>query len=116
MVVTVFACWLGWELKFIRERQAFLRWVAEAQSESKPPYHRTVSHEVNTDGSVIPIWRRWLGDEPVLVINLPHTDKEGVLEEVSALFPEAKMGYPVYSYHGPADARQFMPGFRGIGP
>jgi hypothetical protein len=87
VVVTIFAVWLGWELKFIRERQAFLMragadrtWYVMSSQLDGPI---TPRHRIPT----IPFWRRWLGDEAVAIMEPPH----GIAadEEIDALFPEA---------------------------
>jgi hypothetical protein len=90
VVVTVFAIWLGWELKFVRERKiacarandrtltidSVQQWRREMHFGADMPNHRDAK---------IPPWRRWMGDEPVACI-LCLSDSE---REMRRLFPEA---------------------------
>lgn len=82
VVVTVFAVWLGWELKFVRERKAFLDWTIE---------ERHIIRFTHFDGPApaVPFWRRWLGDAPVQSVMLPHGSSEADLIRAQSLFPEA---------------------------
>jgi hypothetical protein len=66
---TLVALWLGWELKFIRERRAFLMRLesqrqAELQRQANLPRSgaggSSVGLIVATTDEAIPIWRRWL--------------------------------------------------------
>lgn len=54
----------------------------------------------------IPIWRKWLGDEPVGWMVVPIDDRTAKLDEVrakvDALFPEADIRFSAYSYPEPA--------------
>ena len=77
LMVTVVAVWLGWELKFIRERQAWLRENASLVD---------VSDESDAH---IPWWRKWLGDEPVPAIVFPPDWTDEDCANVARLFPEA---------------------------
>jgi len=78
--VTVFAVWLGWEVKFVRDRKAFL------DSEHCPPYSLGPQ-------AMVPIWRRALGDMAIKSFRLSHynTDHDRQRTLAKSLFPEAEI-------------------------
>ena len=100
LLVTVFAVWLGWELKFIRDRQAWLRENAvlvdpEMRPDDvfpggsyviMPPLRLPPRYEAS-----IPTWRKWLGDEavPWIIEGEDWTDIDRA--RAVRLFPEAKL-------------------------
>ena len=93
--VTLVAMWLGWELKFVRERQAFL-------SDLSGPYEwKALMSEFRGDSAVleyelrgvsrpisIPFWQRWLGDEAVAAMKVTSEQK---VVEAKRLFPEIRL-------------------------
>jgi hypothetical protein len=95
VVVTVFAVWLGWELKFIRDRRAFLAAMDDLRtSETQDAIGMFISGTwLTTPGTSLPFWRRWLGDEPQTIIILPRTSSEGDRETAVRLFPEAQVNH-----------------------
>jgi hypothetical protein len=95
VVVTAFAVWLGWELKFIRDRKNFLvlldeyradHWRDQPRAASISSWFQIPAHEE----AGIHFWRRWLGDEAQSVILLPGNTSETHLRQARSLFPEAK--------------------------
>jgi hypothetical protein len=92
VVVTVVAVWLGWELKFVRERQA---WVQANKALIRPgepvPVGSVVGMYIDSGAtqSYFPIWRRWLGDAPVPTIVFPEPWTNH--DSVKRLFPEAEL-------------------------
>jgi len=91
VVVTVFAVWLGWQLKIVNERQAFLLWVENTGG----VYGPVVANSGHQDQPQIQFWRIWLGDFGVIVIGLgkQFENDQGKAEEARQLFPEADI-YP----------------------
>jgi hypothetical protein len=90
VVVTVFGCWLGWEFHFFRERQELRRWMDNGL------HGGSITPEfVERRGArlarpvTIPIWRKWLGDEPVAVLFPPEGATPAQCERVVTYFPEA---------------------------
>ncbi len=85
LLVTVFAVWLGWEMAFIRERQEWVRLAKDRRMIVK-----TVAESTKPIPSAaqIPIWRRLLGDQPIVAIRLPSDSSDEDLQQVRALFPE----------------------------
>ena len=81
VVVTVFACWLGYELNWIRQRHQAGAWI-----EANPPSFRPMSKIYQT-GS-LPWSLRILGESPMELIEL-EIDDQSRLNEISKLFPEA---------------------------
>ncbi len=91
-VVTAFGAWLGWELKFIRDREALLSWrdrKCEVERRESPGLVSPVALWVRPKPATIPIWRTWLGDEPAEFIVLPHAASTVDQERAKVLFPEA---------------------------
>jgi hypothetical protein len=96
VVVTVFALWLGWELKFIRDRKAMQTWLKENGGSvmSVDEGYQIAGHWGG--GFVppsIPWWRRMLGDEPIPSVGLPREEPK-YKDRCSLLFPEAE----IYDY------------------
>jgi len=97
VAVAFIAMWLGWELRFIHERQEFLsdlkrrNLTYELVSEAAPSYQLLGSDYItwyDLPGPIaIPFWRRWLGDQAVLRISVGDVSKDGA--EARRLFPEA---------------------------
>ena len=85
VVVTIFALWLGWEVRFIRERQAFLQWIKSQE----PTGGFVIRSSWSGAPAPIPFWRRWLGDEPENLIELPAGSMPADRDQAKALFPEA---------------------------
>ncbi|HEY4310229.1 MAG TPA: hypothetical protein VGN12_12330 [Pirellulales bacterium] len=77
LVVTAFAIWLGWELSFIRQRQAWLR------------VHDSWGLDSQNFQSAVPRWRLIMGDTNVHWILLPLDVTQEELAEANRLFPEA---------------------------
>ncbi len=94
LLVTVIAVWLGWELKFIRERKRFLALLDQYRmAEMEAASSRLVPSAIYIpafDEPTIPFWRRWLGDEAQGMILLPGNTTEVQLQTARELFPEAK--------------------------
>ena len=86
VVVTLFAVWLGWEMKYVRERRACMERIASDKS--------VLVHIPPGPGGTevqIPFWRKWLGDDFArveAVIELPSSWPEKEARNVSVLFPE----------------------------
>jgi hypothetical protein len=92
VAVTVFAVWLGLELKFVRERQAWIRENAALVRPIEPLPDGQVSETIPYvigQTKYFPFWRRWLGDAPVPSIILPTVETDH--DSVQRLFPEANI-------------------------
>jgi hypothetical protein len=99
VLVTVFGVWFGWELKFVRERQAVREelqrngGIVQTAAEIQQPWF------VGT--RTIPFWRRWLGDEAMWFVgplyDLVDEPRIKYLERLVRLFPEADVSAPVLS-------------------
>jgi len=96
VVVTVFAVWLGLEVKFVRDRQAWMQANRALVRPGEPvPVGATVGmyiHSHATTGN-FSFWRRWLGDAPVSSIVFPESWINNVERQnrVKRLFPEAEL-------------------------
>jgi hypothetical protein len=87
---------VGWELNFIRQRQAALVWLKEgagwaittAEYQQLPDQ---APHNPSGPAMEIPAWRRWLGDEPIAAIGFERRIPKADRERVRRLFPEAEI-------------------------
>jgi hypothetical protein len=87
--------WVAWELRFVCERQDFLKrqqnrgYTYELLSEAEPVYRDLdMDYMVTYDlpGPVsIPFWRCWLGDDAAIRITIGSQEEE---DEARRLFPE----------------------------
>jgi hypothetical protein len=95
VVVTVFALWLGWQAKIVRDRKNFLMMLNDyeaAQIENLPP-GSPVSIAINYpsfEEPTLPFWRHWMGDKARGVILLPVNATDEHLRMARELFPEVK--------------------------
>ncbi len=100
LLVTALAIWLGWELRYIRQRQANIREIEQLGG-----YAVTVADEGKTSRPLkfkakVPVWRLWLGDKAVARFRIPDgADK--VLGDYQSLFPEADKPHYFYPVTGP---------------
>lgn len=95
-LVTIFALWLGWEVKFIHERQAIRAWLREGNGweVTWEDYKNTPSPPGRAAGDPtmqIPIWRKWLGDEPIALLGFEPSATPADRARVKQLFPEAEI-------------------------
>lgn len=95
VVVTAFAVWLGRQVNVVRERKAMRDWLNDGNS-----YYVGISGDrlvaVFNNPATIPIWRRWLGDEPVEFIGIFKEMPKTKVDDVQSLFPEAIIQTPPY--------------------
>lgn len=84
VVVTVFSLWLGWQAKIVRDRREM---ISDLQRQGIPFFSRTPFFKPK-----IPIWRRWLGDQPIGAAGM-RIDRlsSSKLAEFKRLFPEAEL-------------------------
>jgi hypothetical protein len=95
VIVTLFACWIGWQTTIVRERKAVLK-----EMRGNPSFHVTTVAErldwavaPNTPLPKVSIVRSWLGDEPVFSLSiLGHAEgSESVLTRFKNAFPESEV-------------------------
>lgn len=90
LILTVPALWLGWEVKFVRQRKAMLGLVLAERNGYVLQSHLIA--RAREDGRkynppTIPFVRRFLGDEAVETIIV--SDVAGQAQRAISLFPEA---------------------------
>jgi hypothetical protein len=90
VAVTVFACWLGWELNIVRERKAVHAQIRQYRGAFSTPTK--------------PSWRnRWLGDAEYEAVILRSPVSQAIRDRAKHAFPETVFVYePDYD---PATAR-----------
>jgi hypothetical protein len=98
MVMTVFALWLGSELRFVRERQQHIRMLAEGGHT-----FYSLAEKLKADAQLdfqtiapesyprISFWREWLGDQAFTLVSADGTIP-GEVARVYRLFSEANLG------------------------
>ncbi len=111
VVVTVLACWLGWQLFVIRDRQAVkahieergglvvadngivdgyqfgdVEWIRQGYVNAYPTHP-----ELEQKSMKIPGFRRILGDHAAIEIVMPSTFTRDELHRVRTTFPEANL-------------------------
>jgi len=97
VVVTMFACWLGWQGHIVRARKDVIAYLNR-----KGTGVITTREWVRGTGEQVqwnPFWRRWMGDESMFLLGVPYGSKEFTPDRVNALFPEAQvhdLGYSAY--------------------
>jgi hypothetical protein len=94
VVVTVFGCWLGYQLNWIRERHSLID--APQQTGVDPEYGVTLIPmslraplQVETKDAPWPL--RWLGERGVYTLYLRDDMPESEVAHICALFPEAEI-------------------------
>jgi hypothetical protein len=98
VVVTAFGIWLGWQLHVVRERAAIRAWAEKREigfsSEEWPGMF--VPGRKPAWVGVIPWYRRLLGDQGYVLIEMPYgysaADKAAIQSDqalIEATFPEA---------------------------
>lgn len=95
LVITLFAVWLGWELKFIRDRDD-----AKARADADGGWIEPAA-AIGGMSPDIPLWRRYLGDEAIYLIEMPPDAMESEWSRVRRLFPESAMQRYVRATRGP---------------
>jgi hypothetical protein len=94
LVVTVLACWLGWQANIVRERVAFRKrlsagagWSITAIDYAQIPSGPAAGP--NDPTGRIPFWRRWMGDEAIGQIGFERGANDEERARARELFPEA---------------------------
>jgi hypothetical protein len=82
VVVTIFGCWLGYQLNWIRQRRLADEWIA-----ANPPQ---MLYDLTYEPKSLPWSLRILGEQKRGQIVVSTRDKAR-LEEIRALFPEANI-------------------------
>lgn len=99
VVMTVFCCWLGWEMSIVRQRQTVLK-----ELRLNPDYRLTLAADWEK-GQMPGIWpdippvariptlRTWLGDQAVQELWYPHfqTESQPEVRRLARIFPEARL-------------------------
>jgi hypothetical protein len=99
LLVTVFALWLAWQVRIVRDRQAMMALLKQqggsimalkdwrdpsGYASPVPPVAAVRPPQIS-----VPFWRRWIGDEPIVEVACPVGSDESYVERARAAFPEA---------------------------
>jgi hypothetical protein len=98
IVMTVLAGCIAWtvsEVRYVRLRQAMRTAALEGDGRllSVADWEARPEVSVNNIRSpvTIPIWRRWMGDGPMLEVAIPYGSSDSTLHAAKLLFPEAQV-------------------------
>lgn len=97
VLMTLFGCWLGWEMSVVRGRQSKLQEMRKSFE-----YQVTLAADWQKNYpagnpprpvATVPAWRGWLGDEAVQQIWYPRSQSESQPEvrRLARMFPEATL-------------------------
>jgi hypothetical protein len=93
LVVTLFACWLGWEMHVVRGRQAELLWADEhgCAVTSYSELKSDCGLDFDSRRGRFPAVRRLFGDSPIAAVVLPDDGRaaQGDVDRIAKVFPEA---------------------------
>jgi hypothetical protein len=90
VVVTVFAIWLGWQLKTVRDRKVLADWIAENGGRVfyVEDHHYAAIDEQKREW-ISPV-RRLLGDQVTTSVYIPQSATRDEIELISKIFPLAE--------------------------
>jgi hypothetical protein len=86
VIVTLFAIWLGWELKYIRDRKEAKIWLLENGGYCVPEHL-----DRHIFGSSISFWRNLLGDAAIEEVVFGRDTPSSEQSRFAQLFPEAEV-------------------------
>jgi hypothetical protein len=90
VVVTVIACWLGWNLHVVEERKLLRSWIQKNRGHVLPAADWMRYRPLN-EPITIPLIRQWFGDEPIYSVSLPYGSSQFDLDRTRAAFSEARV-------------------------
>ena len=93
VVMTLVACWFGWQVNTVHKRQELLR-----ELKNKPNFSVVLNHSIalgsNRPYASVSITRRWLGDVPVhriIVAGSLNATNSPTFRRLKQLFPEVRL-------------------------
>ena len=95
VLVTLVACWLGWQMKFIRDRKEMRAWIVANGGNignSDDLFFDDPFGESEVSARQVSWLRHLLGDKGVDYIELSSEHSEPVCQRIAKLFPESKIG------------------------
>jgi hypothetical protein len=91
ILMTLVALWLAWEQHYVRERKATRMWVTNNGGAAHSLTDWITPAGTEPPEVSIPFWRQWIGDEPLVSLQLSSQATADDLERVRAIFPEARV-------------------------
>ena len=93
VATTLVACWLGWQVKIVRDRKEMRQWIVANSGTTHHEDEPFLGVRFDTIETLRPISRirQLLGDEEVTCIALPPTSTRSEQEQIRKLFPESKI-------------------------
>ncbi|MFN0021221.1 MAG: Hint domain-containing protein [Pirellulaceae bacterium] len=118
VLMTVFCCWLGWEMSVVRTRQAVLRELKQSgmyQVTLASDWQKSspAAGKRGQSAATIPTVRVWLGDQAVQTIWYPShfmNESQPEVRRLARVFPEATL------IHSPPDQMRMEPCHPGCFP
>ena|GEM_PF-3510493 len=94
VAVTLFAIWLGWDLRTIRERKSVKQWI-EANGGDCRTLPEMKGYPGGLPDESLSAWQRWLGGESIFYITLPRMTTEADCSRIKNAFAEIPRDYPL---------------------
>ncbi|HEY1602474.1 MAG TPA: hypothetical protein VGG64_22920 [Pirellulales bacterium] len=91
LLTTIFAIWLGCELKIIRDRSAMRKWINENGGSAMM---QKDTRDWLPGKETISAIRIWLGDGTISMLSMPPNANITMKRRIQALFPELRMNLP----------------------
>lgn len=94
VVVTIVACWLGWQLKIVRDRKEMRTWIVAhggTIGRFDDPFTDVEFEATEVAAPPVSWLRQSLGDDAVDYILLRSEKLEPVRQHLTQLFPESKI-------------------------
>jgi hypothetical protein len=95
IVLTVFCLWLGWQVETVRQRKQIRDYVSQHGGDvltyadwDRATTPRGAASAPSPQISLVPPWRRWLGDEAIRYLGFNAGAPPEMLHKARKLFPE----------------------------
>lgn len=92
ILVTLAAAWIGWCSAIVRDRLAIIKVVQEQPDGSVVVWTSDMSCFMYPPQTLLPVWKRWLGDQNIAQITFPVDALDDELIAARRCFPEAYIG------------------------
>jgi hypothetical protein len=90
LLVAILAGWLAWESKFARDREALIARFSGSGEFKLMALRRDVAYPDWFKQPTIPVWRCWLGDEPInSVVSTDEMTDPADIKTLERFFPKA---------------------------
>jgi hypothetical protein len=88
LIVAIAACWLGWQWMIVRDRWALRQWLSANGGIAAVYDPRDAAGDYIHEIVTIPLWRSWMGDDPITCLYTPPLERAEI-ERLTKAFPES---------------------------